>query len=292
MPTGIELQRKVSGGGVADSDAKKREITWIASSEKVDRYGDIIRVAAWRKASLDLFSRQGKILLNHNYWTMPVARAVDARVDNARKTLLVTGRFPTEGKYADSDEAFRRATDPPEERTLDEASVGFLSHRRPTNPEDQKTREELGLGPYGVMFEEADSLELLELSMVTVPANTDATVQNALFSRFVGSPSDGSLLEAAAKALRDCAASLDQVLKGLHDSAKARLTSPEDRQAFVQDLVAALEQRGLGRAGPAGAGVKPSAEREGSYGHEVERQVKATRAAAIERAVGSAFRAR
>jgi hypothetical protein len=92
--------------------------------------------------------------------------------------------------------------------------------------------------------------------------------------------------------MREAAATFEEVLGALHSAAASKLTSPEDRQAFVRDLVAALEQRDLVRTGPPGAGAPPSADTAGRYGEEIERVAKANKAKAITKAVGSAFRAR
>jgi len=145
-----------------------RKIRYVWSTETVDRMGDIVR----QNWDLGAFSRNPVALYNHDH-DLVLGRALDFGVGLAgqRRQLEGTIEFAPEGIDPLIDSRFKLA----EAGFLPATSVGFQpkSVDRVTEPE---RRAELGLGDYGVVFEHN---ELMEISVVSVPANPEA-VTNGL----------------------------------------------------------------------------------------------------------------
>jgi len=141
-----------------------RVLDFVGSDETVDRAGDIIRVDGWQ---LDEFKRNPIILENHDYLGLAVGQALEVKAEkqDGKPVLRFSILFADAETYPRADHVFRlyaggymRAT-----------SVGFI----PLGEEevDDAKRAELGMPPHGRVF---NRQTLLELSMVTVPANPNA----------------------------------------------------------------------------------------------------------------------
>ncbi len=144
----------VSGDGA-------RTATFVASDESVDRYGDIIRASGW---DLSHFKQNPVLLFGHDSSKVPVGRVTDIGVEGTR--LIATAEFRAEGKSAEADDVY----DALQTGFLNAVSVGFLPTSTP-NPiwaADDLRHEKW---PTGYEF---TSQELLELSVVPVPANPQA----------------------------------------------------------------------------------------------------------------------
>jgi len=163
--------------GEADDDFADRLLTMTASDETVDRYGDIILVdgefrgkkygKGWQ---LKNWAKNPVILPGHQGKEIPVGNAIDTwtEVKAGRKRLRVTMLFAGE----DVNPAAPRYQRAYQRRILRAGSVGFLPvFDKIFEPETKEERAELGLGKYGLLFGEH---ELLEHSLVTVPANPNA----------------------------------------------------------------------------------------------------------------------
>jgi phage head maturation protease len=136
-----------------------RTIRFVASDETVDRYGDIIRASGWQ---LSNYAKNGPLLFAHDSRSPPIGTA-KAWIDGTR--LMADATFLEEGVSEFADEIWR-ITDA---GALKASSVGFL-------PLDWKLirgePDENGYQP--VTGYEFISQELLELSVVPVPANPAA----------------------------------------------------------------------------------------------------------------------
>lgn len=143
-----------------DSDVRgyevdKRLITFVASTEQVDRAGDIIRVDGWDTRN---YMRNPVFLLAHKSSEMPIGRTKRIWVDG--KKLMATVEFLPEGIDQRADLAYQLF----KQKFLNAVSVGFKSieHEWRKDPE----------GNYiGIDFKRT---ELLEISAVSVPANAAA----------------------------------------------------------------------------------------------------------------------
>jgi len=150
-------------------DDEGRVVEHIASDETPDRMGDIIRVKGWDIAN---FRRNPVLLFNHDWAQLPigtVAAITKGRLEDGGPALIAESRFHGDGKYPFADLVWRMVAD----GDLPAVSVGFIP-RKAMRPETPEERNALGLGEYGVIYEKA---ELLELSVVTVPANPNALMR-------------------------------------------------------------------------------------------------------------------
>ncbi len=118
---------------------------FIASTASVDRQGDSIDQSGWE---LDNYLKNPVILFAHNYSELPIAKAVE--VINAGSSLIIKIQFASEEANPKAQQ-IKKLVD---EGILNTTSVGFI----------QKERN-------GNIITRA---ELLEVSIVPVPANQDA----------------------------------------------------------------------------------------------------------------------
>lgn len=158
-----------------DGGAGSRKITYVASSEHVDRMGDIIRVyggkgsksgKGWQLAN---FKANPVCLWGHDH-DKPIALGAAWREKSyafkdgtVGPALFVTFDYHTPDENPAAEVAFKLA----KARKLRATSVGF----KPLLTAEHKTEEDrvaAGLGPWGIEFVEED---LLETSLVAVPAN-------------------------------------------------------------------------------------------------------------------------
>lgn len=139
-----------------------RRIRYVWSTEAVDRMGDIVR----QNWDLGPFTRNPVSLWNHDH-DVVLGRAIDFGVQFAGAPQLVgTIEFAPEGIDPLIDSRYKLAA----AGYLPGTSVGFLPTETRT-VRDSEERAELGLGDYGVVFERN---QLLEISVVSVPANPEA----------------------------------------------------------------------------------------------------------------------
>ena len=142
--------------------------SFVASTENSDRYGDVINQKGW---SLDAYNRNPVVLLNHNSNSLPIGKG---------KVSVKDGQLMIDVEFDQEDELARRVESKVQNGYINAVSVGF-------NPIESKRRSELpeehrAFGKRGMYFEKS---ELLEVSIVTIPANSDATAKqfNALEQR-------------------------------------------------------------------------------------------------------------
>ena len=132
-------------------------LSYVASTASEDRYGDIVN-QSW---DLDAYRSNPIVLLNHNSQELPIGRGDVEVVDNQ---LLIDITFDMEDPKAA--EVARKA----QAGFLNAVSVGF-------NPSKLIARSELpadhpAFGDRGNYYQQS---ELLEVSIVTIPANGEAT---------------------------------------------------------------------------------------------------------------------
>lgn len=148
--------------GEKKKDPTPNSILFLASNERVDRMGDIIRVKGWQ---LDEYKKNPVFLRQHAAHEEPVGRGVEV-FKTRDPALMIRVQFPTE----DVDPAGARIHKLYTSRFLQAVSVGFQP-RETMVIQDEDERAALGLGKYGVVY---TSQDLLELSAVSIPANPDA----------------------------------------------------------------------------------------------------------------------
>lgn len=149
MPDLPPIVRKLAA--VSPTETERKTFVFVASDATVDRYGDTIDAKGWQ---LDNFTSNPVILLNHNAAALPVGKAV--------RTWVEGGQLKAELQFAAAD------VNPDGPRVeaavrggfLNAVSVGF----RPLEGAPSER---------GINFVKQ---ELLEISVVTVPANPNALV--------------------------------------------------------------------------------------------------------------------
>ncbi len=156
-----EMIHKEYAGECKVLDAINQTMTMVVSTEDEDREGDIIEAAGW---DLKAYKKNPVVLFAHNYSQPPVAKALDIRIEDGK--LISTLQFaPTpfaQEVWTLYSQGFMRA-----------ASVGFL----PKRWEEHTDAERRGMWGMPRIYKEQ---ELLEYSLVPVPANANALVSLAV----------------------------------------------------------------------------------------------------------------
>lgn len=135
-----------------------RVLRFIGSDESIDRDNERILSSGWK---LTNYRKNPVILLNHKHSELPVAKAKKVWIDKDKKRLMFDVQFPEPEVSSVGDTLYKLYSN----GFMNATSVGF----RP-NPEKIKYGEGGKKGP-SVTFQEQ---ELLELSLVSVPANPRA----------------------------------------------------------------------------------------------------------------------
>ena len=144
------MAKKVSRG--------ERSFEAMASVAVVDRSGDLVLPSAFANR-LDRYRRNPVILFSHDYQAWPVGKTLDLSIET--EGLLFAGQFAPTAEGVKAWENF-------EFGSLNAFSIGFIPHEwRSPSTEEQKTFGE-------VLTRVMTDVELLEISIVPVPANQDA----------------------------------------------------------------------------------------------------------------------
>ena len=146
------------------TSSKKEKVSFVASSATPDRYGDIIDQKGW---ILENYKKNPVVLLNHYSNQLPIGKG-NVYIRNDKLTIDV--EFDSEDERAA--EVERKA----KKGFMNAVSVGF-------RPLESKSRSELPsdnkyYGQRGMYYSKA---ELLEVSIVTIPANGEATMLEQKF---------------------------------------------------------------------------------------------------------------
>lgn len=120
----------------------------IASTEKMDRDGEVIKQDGW---DLSNFKKNPVILASHNYHEFPIGKATNIKVEDKRLVFKAVFSQATQKAI----EAYQLV----KEGILKSFSVGFIPREY-----DEKDRSVI------------TKAELLEISLVAVPANPQAIV--------------------------------------------------------------------------------------------------------------------
>jgi len=136
---------------------EERTATFIASDETVDRYGDIVSVKGWDLAN---FRRNPVFLWMHSQF-QPIGKVKKIGVEGDK--LIATVRFFDQGDSKTADDLWRLV----KKKLLRAVSVGFTVK----GDEDIEPIRDENDRVTGFRFLRQ---ELLELSLVSVPANPNA----------------------------------------------------------------------------------------------------------------------
>lgn len=146
---------------VKDFNKEERSFTAIATSEKVDRDGDILRNAG---AKLSEFKKNPVILFSHEASNLAIGRAENVRKQNGLITFKVI--FATKEANPLAENVFLLF----EQDIMRSFSIRFMPIKAKRLPTPPPKENEIPKFP-GMDFIE---WELLEISAVNIPSNTDA----------------------------------------------------------------------------------------------------------------------
>jgi len=133
---------KIVAGAITKAPKGEGTFEVIASTEGMDRDGEVILVTAW---DLKRFNENPVVLFGHDYWSFPIGAVTSIEI--------VDGKLVAKGVFARTEQG-QIARQLYDDGILKAVSVGFIVKNR----EGNKITE----------------AELLELSFVPVPSNADA----------------------------------------------------------------------------------------------------------------------
>jgi HK97 family phage prohead protease len=139
--------------------SKDKPVTFVASTSDPDRYGDVVDQKGW---DLRAYERNPVILFNHNPSQMPIGRG---------KAYIKNGQLMIDVEFDKNDEQAQKIERKVRDGYINAVSVGFQASEaisRNRLPTDHKY-----FGKSGQYFPKS---ELLEVSIVTIPANNMATL--------------------------------------------------------------------------------------------------------------------
>lgn len=148
--------------------AKDKPIKFVASTATPDRYGDVVDQKGW---DLRAYNRNPVVLFNHNPSQMPIGKG---------KAYVENGQLMLEVDFDQKDEMAKTIEQKVRDGYINAVSVGFQPSKtllRSSLPTDHPY-----YGKSGNYFQKS---ELLEVSIVTIPANNEATLSKN-FSREIG----------------------------------------------------------------------------------------------------------
>ena len=141
------------------AEANNGAITFVASTDTPDRYGDIVDQRGW---DLRAYKRNPIVLLNHNPQQLPIGKG---------KAYVKNGQLMLDVRFDQNDDMAQRVERKVRDGFINAVSVGF-------QPSESIQRNKLPTdhpyyGKSGYYFPKS---ELLEVSIVTIPANNEATL--------------------------------------------------------------------------------------------------------------------
>lgn len=145
----VELIAK--GQGMSDF-----EIEMIATTEAIDRDGEILSIDGWK---INNYKKNPVILANHNYYAPVIGRAKSVKIKDGK--MVVRIEFPEEGVNPEAD-VFRKLY---KAGFMKAGSIGFIP-----------LKWEYGDGKNTDYYRKFTEQEMLEFSLVSVPANPEALI--------------------------------------------------------------------------------------------------------------------
>jgi len=156
-PTDARL-RKAFIAEVKTPEDGSRKLDFVISTAAVDRSGDTVAVNGWQ---LENYRKNPVVLWAHDPTILPVAKASNIRVDGGK--LKATAEFATRDISGLADAVFQSL----KQGFLSAVSVGFAPLKYAFSEEDGRS--------FGIDFLQQ---ELLEFSVVPIPANAEALIES------------------------------------------------------------------------------------------------------------------
>jgi HK97 family phage prohead protease len=211
--------RKLLSSEILKADtslAEKRQIRVTAASGRADRVGDIVKVEG---IDLSNYKKNAVVLYGHDHYGLPIAKAVDMQVVNGK--LEMTFEFADAETYAFADTVYKLVKG----GFLKGVSIGA----RVLEAEYLRDDDERIIGRL------YKKLELLEVSVVAIPADSKALI-TAVKS---GAVSEAEFEEYMSKSFE---ATLDMPTEN-NVQVNTVGSSPEEDEAAMKEEIAALAKR-------------------------------------------------
>ena len=151
--------KKIKYISKAAEKVEDRVLRFIGSTEDVDRDNEKIIASGWR---LQNYRKNPVVLFGHNASAEPVARTKKVWVDKEKKQLMFDIEFPEPEVSSKGDSLFRLYSN----GYMKATSIGFIPNRDKIVWGEKQ-------GEPSITFKEQ---ELLEISLVSVPANPNAVI--------------------------------------------------------------------------------------------------------------------
>lgn len=146
-------------------DEKERKISMLGTTEIIDRDNEVLSADGWE---LENFKSNPVVLFGHDHWTPAVGKAV---VTKGKDGLMFDITFPPEGTYPLADTLFKLYKG----GFMSASSVGFIP-KEWVDADPEKAGE-------GVPRRKYTKQELIEISLVNVPANPSALITSRSFMK-------------------------------------------------------------------------------------------------------------
>lgn len=217
-----DLQKKGTTAALARfatiQKAEDGSVSFVASTQGADRYGDTIDQKGWDTAS---YERNPVLLWAHDYNTRPVGKV--GRLDKGGDLTARDVSFTPAEMHAFGAEVGAMVA----AGFLNTVSVGFL-------PKKWEERWDETKGFLGFHFLE---MELLEISVVPVPANPQALVEGRAFAKSLVDWATATTAKTDASPIaRDFGTTIEAFAK-VAEEETAKAQDSQDGDAFAQMLV-------------------------------------------------------
>lgn len=182
----------------------ERSFRFLASDETPDRSGDVIRVKGW---DFKHFKSNPVALWGHDSGDLPIGSVFGFEKGAKRDgspALFESIKYATHEQNPKAEMIYRLVRG----GIIKAVSVGFIPTKT-ASPDTEEKRAALGLGPYGVLYEKQ---EQIELSQCSIPCNPNALMSAA---------------KAIAKDISGGAKTVNELLDALGMPAKIQITVPE-----------------------------------------------------------------
>jgi HK97 family phage prohead protease len=136
-----------------------RELTFTISTSSVDRAGDTVAIDGW---DLENYMKNPVVLFAHDHRSLPIARA--KKIWKHAGKLKATAEFVPGEVYPFAETVYQMYA----KRFMRATSVGFRAKKYKMSDDEERKKR------WGIDFLEQ---ELLEFSMVPVPANAEALLE-------------------------------------------------------------------------------------------------------------------
>lgn len=155
--TQMEKRIKYFSNAAKNVDEDKRILRFIGSTEEVDRDNEVIKSSGWK---LSNYKKNPVVLVNHQHQELPVAKTNKVWVED--KKLMFDIEFPDSSVHPQGDTLYKLYKN----GYMNSTSVGFLPNMKKAEFGEKENDP-------SITFNEQ---ELLEISLVSVPANPQALI--------------------------------------------------------------------------------------------------------------------